>query len=601
MIDHLAGGNLFIILAIKMFLVAAVFLPIIAVNALYCIWWERKVAGHIQSRVGPMHVGGWHGWAQTLADGIKLLFKEDLMPKSADAFLFKFAPYLAFAPVFAAFVVLPFGPQFIFDSGFSIGVLYVLAFLAVEIMAVIMAGWGSNSKWSIYGAMREACQMVSYEVPLGLAIITGVLVAGTLNLVDLGYLQGGGLWDWFIFHNPFIFTAFLVYYIASLASNKRAPFDLPESESELVAGFHTEYSGLRWSIFFMAEYGAMFVVGAVQAALFLGAWNSPLGAYDPVYFWLCKYDPVAAGQAHFSGALEAAKTFDAKAAAINAATPGGGELTGVGLFIINAYGAFWLISKAIIVIFVQIWIRWTLPRIRIDQVLYACIKVLLPLSIITLLGAAMWVWLVPQPEGLITGTRQAVATVVNIDEKSGEGRVTIDGAAMISAAGVGTGDAKLTHLKLYGVTDGDLYRVVKEGDKENRIYVAPSTGIALADLPAEYVFIADHKVPEGGKEGDKAVPVAQGRFDVIPAVQMHNTGQLVSDTHWLQGATQFLLMLAGLGIVGFCVVIGLQGWMGILSKDESQPPKTLFPDVMPVGDSIAFTKGPVADAKPAQA
>ena len=488
MIEQFAGGNILIILAIKMFLVAAVFLPIIAVNALYCIWWERKVAGHIQSRVGPMHVGGWHGWAQTLADGIKLLFKEDLMPKSADAFLFKFAPYLAFAPVFAAFVVLPFGPQFVFDAGLSIGVLYVLAFLAVEIMAVIMAGWGSNSKWSIYGAMREACQMVSYEVPLGLAIITGVLVAGTLNLVDLGYLQGGGLWDWFIFHNPFIFLAFVVYYIASLASNKRAPFDLPESESELVAGFHTEYSGLRWSIFFMAEYGAMFIVGAVQAALFLGAWNSPLGAFDPIYA-LVGYDPVSAGQAHFSGAVAAANTFDAKAAAMNA---NGGSLTGLGLFIINCYGAFWIISKAMVVIFVQIWIRWTLPRIRIDQVLYACIKVLLPLSLITMVGAAFWIWAVPQGEPV----------------------------------------------------------VVKMIDGSTRT--------------------------------------------------IHNLSHLASSTHWLQGLTQIVLMLVGLSVVGFCVVIGLMGWKGVLFKDNSQPPKSLFPDVMPVGDSIAFTKGP-EEVKPAPA
>jgi len=588
MIDHLAGGNLLIILAIKVFLVAAVFLPIIAVNALYCIWWERKVAGHIQSRVGPMHVGGWHGWAQTLADGIKLLFKEDLMPKSADAFLFKFAPYLAFAPVFAAFVVLPFGPQFVFDSGLTIGVLYVLAFLAVEIMAVIMAGWGSNSKWSIYGAMREACQMVSYEVPLGLSIITGVLVAGTLNLVELGYLQGGGLWDWFVFHNPFIFTAFLVYYIASLASNKRAPFDLPESESELVAGFHTEYSGLRWSIFFMAEYGAMFVVGVVQAALFLGAWNSPLGSFDPIYA-ICGYDPVAAGQAYFSGAVDAANTFGAKADAMNAT--GSGSLTGLGLVIINAYGAFWIISKAIIVIFVQIWIRWTLPRIRIDQVLYACIKVLLPLSIITLLGAAFWVWLVPQSTGVITGTRPVVATMINeIDAKTGEATLTLDAAKLIKQ-----GD-NATHLKLTSTTDGDLYRVIKAKDKnakDQRLFIPPATTIAAKDLPAEFVFVAVKKVPDGGTQ---AVPVKQGRVEMIPATLKFNAGHLVEETHWLQAATQFMLMLVGLSVIGICVIIGLRGWMGILSKDETQPPKTLFPDVMPVGDTIAFTRTP--EAKP---
>jgi NADH-quinone oxidoreductase subunit H len=588
MIDHLADHNIWIILGIKVFLVAAVFLPIIAVNALYCIWWERKVAGHIQSRVGPMHVGGWHGWAQTLADGIKLLFKEDLMPKSADAFLFKFAPYLAFAPVFAAFVVLPFGPQFIFDSGFSIGVLYVLAFLSVEIMAVIMAGWGSNSKWTVYGAMREACQMVSYEVPLGLSIITGVLVAGTLNLVELGYLQGGGLWDWFIFHNPFIFLAFIVYYIASLASNKRAPFDLPESESELVAGFHTEYSGLRWSIFFMAEYGAMFVVGAVQAALFLGCWNSPLGTLDPIYH-LCGYDPVAAGQAFYDGSLATANTFDAKAAVMNAAAPGGaGSLTGIGLFVINLYGAFWLIAKAMVVIFVQIWVRWTLPRIRIDQVLYACIKVLLPLSIITLVGAAAWVWLVPQATGLVTGARPAAMVRVTPDAE-GRALLKLDAKQLVPA-----GDSA-THVKLAGVTHGDLFRVVEkeqvgEGGvkvkKSQNVHIALETGIPLAEATGTYLYVGPKAV--AGRDA------AQETITLIPATIIERTGQLVGQTHWLQAAVQFILMMAALLVLLIVTVIGLMGWKGVLFKDNTQPPKSLFPDVMPVGNTIAFTKGPTA-------
>src|SRR5690606_5083756 len=182
--QHLAW---LIAVALRIGIVAAVFLPAISLIAMFCIWWERKVAGHVQSRLGPMHTGGWHGWSQSLADGIKLILKEDLMPTGADGFLFRLAPYLAFAPVFAAFLALAFGPQFVFEAGLNIGVLYLLAVLSVEVMGTILAGWGSNSKWSIYGAMREACQMVSYEIPLGISIICGVLVAGTLNMVELSY------------------------------------------------------------------------------------------------------------------------------------------------------------------------------------------------------------------------------------------------------------------------------------------------------------------------------------------------------------------------------------------------------------------------------
>jgi NADH-quinone oxidoreductase subunit H len=210
--------------------------------------------------------------------------------------------------------------------------------------------------------MREACQMVSYEIPLGISILVGVMTAGTLNMVSLGDLQGGGLHTWLIYRNPFAFLAFFVYFVASLASNKRAPFDLPESESELVAGFHTEYSGLRWSFFFFAEYGAMFVVGGIQAALFLGGWHDPFGLLGYLY--------------------------------VN--TPRDSHMT---LFILNCIGAGIFVTKALGIIFVQMWIRWTLPRPRIDQVLYACVKVLLPLACVLLLGAAIWQWLIPERPG----------------------------------------------------------------------------------------------------------------------------------------------------------------------------------------------------------
>jgi NADH-quinone oxidoreductase subunit H len=188
------------------------------------------------------------------------------------------------------------------------------------------------------------------------------MTAGTLNMVALGQIQGGGIHTWLIYRNPFVFLAFFVYFIASLASNKRAPFDLPESESELVAGFHTEYSGLRWSFFFFAEYGAMFVVGGIQAVLFLGGWHDPFGL-------LGYFDHYFRSPENYSAA---------------------------GLLLVNVIGAGIFATKALGIIFVQMWIRWTLPRPRIDQVLYACVKVLLPLSCALLLGGALWQWLIPE-------------------------------------------------------------------------------------------------------------------------------------------------------------------------------------------------------------
>ena len=402
MIQYLANNNIWVEILIRVGIVAAVILPVISAIAMYSIWWERKVAGHAQSRVGPMHVGGWHGWAQSIADGVKLILKEDLIPKGADVFLFRLAPYLAFAPVFTAFLALPFGPQLCFQSRLNIGVLYLLAVLSVEVMGTILAGWGSNSKWAIYGAMREACQMVSYEIPLGIAIIVGVLTAGTLSLMELNYLQGNGIVDWFVFHNPFIFAASLLYFIASLASSKRAPFDLPESESELVAGYHTEYSGLRFSFFFFAEYAGMFVVGAIQTALFLGGWNSPLGHLDPIYK-VVGYDPIVAGQAFFNGSI----ANGANASGLTGIAEAMGVGT-VGLVILNLYCIFWFVVKVMTIVWVNMWLRWTLPRIRIDQVLYCCVKVLLPFSLVLLVGAAAWIWLVPQPEAVVNAGGKSV-------------------------------------------------------------------------------------------------------------------------------------------------------------------------------------------------
>ncbi len=345
-------------LAWDLALIVGVFLSFAGLFAMFCIWWERKVAGHMQCRFGPNRVGPI-GLLQSLADGIKLIVKEDLAPANADKLLFRLAPYVSFVPVFAAFLALPFGPDFTFEPRISSGLFWILAILSLEIMGVILAGWSSNNKWAIYGAMREACQMVSYEIPLGVSIIVAVMAAGTLNMVELGHIQAGGLHTWIIFRTPFTFLAFFLYFVASLASNKRAPFDLPEAESELVAGFHTEYSGLRWSFFFFAEYNAMFIVASIQAALFLGGWNDPFGLI---------------GYLHDRWTREG---FTA------------------GLVLTNVLAAAVFTLKGLIIVFVQMWLRWTLPRPRIDQVVYACVKVLFPLACAVMLGEAIWPMIVP--------------------------------------------------------------------------------------------------------------------------------------------------------------------------------------------------------------
>jgi NADH-quinone oxidoreductase subunit H len=347
----------------SLLLVMVVFLPMVSLIALIGIWAERKIAGHMQGRIGPDRVGSF-GLLQSVADGIKLLLKEDLCPRQADSMLFRVAPYLSFVPVFAAFLALPFGPDLTFAPRLSTGLFWLVAILSVEALGVILAGWASNNKWAVYGAMREACQMVSYEIPLGLSILAAVTAAGTLNLVELGFLQQGGLHTWLIFRNPFVLVAFFTYFIASLASNKRAPFDLPESDSELVAGYHTEYSGLRFSFFFFAEYAAMFVIAAIQVAVFLGGWNDPLGLIG-------RYDTIWRQSGNTGG-----------------------------LVVLNVIGAGIFVAKAAVLIFVQMWMRWTLPRPRIDQVLYTCVKVLLPLACALLLGAVLWELFLPAHPGI---------------------------------------------------------------------------------------------------------------------------------------------------------------------------------------------------------
>ncbi len=348
---------------------------------LFAIWWERKVAARIQSRMGPMRVGGWHGWAQSMADGIKLIAKEDLVPAAADAALFRLAPYVTLIPVVIAFLTLPFGAHWIFRN-MDVGLLVIVAMLGVEVVGVIMAGWGSNSKWTVYGAMREACQMVSYEIPMGISLLLPVLTIGSLNLVQIGDAQAGGWHTWLAFQSPFMFVAAVAYYITSLASCKRAPFDLPESESELVAGFLTEYSGIRWSLFFFAEYVAMYIVAALAVVLFFGGWSSPISP-EWIPDWMGRF-------------------LFADNAAARAAQ---GLILG---------GPIWMVVKSFFLVFVQMWVRWTLPRIRIDQVLYSCIQVLLPLMLVLLIGQTLWVLWVPEDSLLAMVTRIALSSFTGL-------------------------------------------------------------------------------------------------------------------------------------------------------------------------------------------
>lgn len=349
-------------------------LSFVNIVPVFVIWWERKVAGHIQGRVGPMRVGCWHGWLQSPADGLKLLIKEDLVPANADRPLYRMAAYMAFVPAVLAFMALPFGTYWVFRET-DVALLFVLAMLGLEVFGVLVAGWASNSKWAIYGGMREACQIISYEIPLGLSLLLPIMCVGTLSLAAIGDAQSGGWHTWLAFRNPWMFLAFGCFFIASLASCKRLPFDMAESESELVAGFHTEYSGYRWCLFFFAEYAAMFVVGGLASIMFLGGWYSPL----PVSWGDALGDSIWA---------QAAK--------------------GV-LF----SGPLWFIFKATFLVFVHLWLRWTLPRLRIDQVLYSCVQVLLPLTLLALLGNVIWLLFVT-PGGWFAQVDMVISIILSI-------------------------------------------------------------------------------------------------------------------------------------------------------------------------------------------
>jgi len=296
-------------------------ITLVSVNALFLILVERKVSGHMQRRPGPMEVGP-HGVLQSLADALKLMGKELITPEEVDKPIYWLAPIVVFLPVLLSFLVIPFSQTMIIRD-MNVGIVLILAFSTLAVLAILMAGWSSNNKYSVFGAIRSVAQNVAYEIPLLITIMSIIIMVGSFKLSDIVAAQSR---YWFILVQP---LAFILFIICATAETNRAPFDLPEAESELVAGFHTEYSGMRFALFFLAEYTNMFIVSAVATVLFLGGWQGPF-------------------------------------------------LPGVVWFLIKVYA----------IIFLLMWFRWTFPRVRFDQLVTFAWKILIPLAFVNLLITA---------------------------------------------------------------------------------------------------------------------------------------------------------------------------------------------------------------------
>jgi NADH-quinone oxidoreductase subunit H len=320
----------------------------VAFWALYASYLERKISAFMQARLGPMRVGKW-GLLQPIADAVKLLTKEDLRPDKADPYIFFFAPFISVAAAFIVFAVIPFGPDWGVITDINIGLLFVLSVSSVGVLALILAGWSSNSKYALLGGLRSSAQMVSYEVSMGLALVGALMFSRTLSLSGIVHAQGLDS-IWYIFYQP---LGFIVFLISGIAENNRAPFDLPEAESELVAGFHTEYSGMRWSLFFMAEYAAMVVVAAIATTVYLGGWYFP---------WLWRLDT-----------------------------------TNHALFVFLCLIVF--AAKMGVLLYVYFWLRWTLPRYRYDQLMDLGWKWMLPAALLNIVLSALALFTVQALDG----------------------------------------------------------------------------------------------------------------------------------------------------------------------------------------------------------
>ena len=397
---HLPSVDAFIVISvIKVVVVFAVLMTVLA----YLQWVERKVIAHIQVRPGPYRVGP-HGLLQPLADVIKLVTKEDLIPPHVNKPLFILAPFLAITMALLSISVIPFGPKITvagYDtymqlSNLNIGVLFVLAVSSMGVYGIALAGWSSNNKYSLLGGLRSSAQMISYELPLSLAIAAPLLISNTLNLRELVEKQAGGIWTWNILHGPFpqIFS-FLIFMIAGFAETNRVPFDLPEAENELVAGFHTEYSSMKFASFFMAEYANMITVSCMATLLFLGGWIAPWPArygssFVPVVIF------AAAGLIALYHGMQAHLKKDKLTFPVFGA-----------IFLIIAVvfllpmvqqwllPLFWFCAKVGGILFLYIWIRGTLPRFRYDQLMSFTWKFLFPVAMLNLLVTGFLVALRP--------------------------------------------------------------------------------------------------------------------------------------------------------------------------------------------------------------
>jgi len=382
MLETITSNWLFTPILLTLVVIAA--FPLVAG---YIVLVERKVLADFQVRLGPMRVGP-HGLLQPIADALKLLLKEDIIPVEADQALFWFAPCISTITALAGFVVLPFSDT-IYIANVNVGLLVISATSAVGILGIILGGWSSNSHYSLLGALRSAAQLVSYEVALAFGLLSGVMMAGTLSMKDI-VLQQQSRGIWFIFGNyGFMIVPFVVYIIAATAETNRAPFDLPEAESELVAGFHTEYSGFRWALYFLAEYANIFVVSSVAVTLFWGGWLRPF----PNVTWLTWLDYavpvvlfVGSGIASFPLVKKLKDPIQQKVLILVAVL-----LVVVGaIFAIPAVNAvsikvFWFLLKVSVIVYLMIWFRGTFPRYRYDQLMNIGWKVMIPIG----MGAVM--------------------------------------------------------------------------------------------------------------------------------------------------------------------------------------------------------------------
>jgi NADH-quinone oxidoreductase subunit H len=323
------------------------------------VWWEMRVSSRMQSRVGYNRVGAG-GFFQWVADAVKLLLKEDLVPADADALLFRAAPYFVLSGFALTFVALPFGESLI-AADLNVGIFYMVSVTALVVVGILLAGWSSNSKWALFGGMRSAAQVISYEIPAGIAIMVPVLMAGTLSMQGIIRAQGAWPWQWFVFTNPFALVAFVIFFISQLAEGNRTPFDLPEAESELVAGYLAEYSSFRFALFFLVEFGNLWVMAAVGTTLFFGGWQVPFAGPE-----------------------------------VFAAARGAGVVPAAGWWGLQALSMGVFVVKTLILLNVIVWVRWTLPRIRIDQMMTLCWKYLVPFAFVCFIATLLWQILVAQ-------------------------------------------------------------------------------------------------------------------------------------------------------------------------------------------------------------